>query len=307
MFFYKGMFMLKQTASPTLPARPLRKSAGRWWVAFFMVAPFALVYIVFLIYPSLRVLQLSFTNSDIAGVGQYVGFANYVRMFKDPLFWNALWNTLYFILLTVVPNTALGLALALMVMRLRLARRWVLAMFFLPYILPVSVVTNLWLWLLDQNFGIVNYLTKQMVGWFTDPLWAMPAVAVVTLWWTVGFNLLLFMAALQGVPQDLYEAAALDGASTTQLFRYVTWPLIWPVTSLVLILQLIAQFKIFDQVYLLTGGGPFDKTTVVLLLMYRSAFQQQQGGYSSTLGVILLIIILLASFLQSRYLGRFRS
>lgn len=300
--------MLRETEKP-IPAiaRPGKKPSGRWWVALLMVLPFAFVYLTFLIYPSLKVIQLSFTNSDIAGVGQYVGVANYTRLLKDPLFWNALWNTIYFILLTVVPNTVLGLILAMLVMRLKYARRWVLAMFFLPHILPVSVVTNLWLWILDQNFGIVNYLSGQMVGWFTDPIWAMPAVALVTLWWTVGFNLLLFMAALQGVPAELYEAAALDGASSAQIFRYVTWPLVWPVTSLVLILQLIAQFKIFDQVYLLTGGGPFNKTTVILLMQYRSAFQQQEGGYSATLGVVLLVIILLASFLQSRYLGRFRS
>ncbi|MDX2004766.1 MAG: sugar ABC transporter permease [Meiothermus sp.] len=294
------------TASPIKPrSSPL--SAGRWWVALLMVAPFVVVYLWFLIYPSVQVLLMSFTNSDIAGRGNFVGLENYTRLLKDPLFWNALWNTLYFILLTVVPNTALGLIMAMMVIRLNWARRWVLAAFFLPNILPVSVVTNLWQWLLDQNFGIVNYLSKQSIGWFSDPVWAMPAVAVVTLWWTVGFNVLLFMAALQGVPDELYEAAALDGASSGQMFRYVTWPLVWPVTSLVLILQLIAQFKIFDQVYLLTSGGPFDKTTVILLLMYRSAFQQQEGGYSSTIGVVLLVIILVASFIQSRYLGRFRS
>lgn len=299
--------MLRETPnSVPLKGRSLRV-AGRWWVALLMVIPFALVYFMFLIYPSVRVLQLSFTNSDIGGSGHFVGLANYIRLIKDPLFWNALWNTLYFILLTVVPNTLLGLVMALMVMRLKWARRWILAAFFLPYILPVSVVTNLWLWILDQNFGIVNYLTGQAIGWFQDPIWAMPAVAAVTLWWTVGFNVLLFMAAIQGVPAELYEAAALDGASSNQMFRYVTWPLVWPVTSLVLVLQLIAQFKIFDQVYLLTQGGPFDKTTVVLLLLYRSAFQQQEGGYSSTIGVVLLVIILLASFLQSRYLGRFRS
>lgn len=272
-----------------------------------MVAPFALVYFMFLIYPSVRVLQLSFTNSDIGGNGQWVGLANFSRLLTDPLFWNALWNTLYFIVLTVVPNTALGLMMALMVMRLKWAQRWILAAFFMPYVLPVSVVTNLWLWLLDQNFGIINYLTGQTIGWFQDPVWAMPAVAAVTLWWTVGFNVLLFMAAIQNVPQELYEAAALDGASSNQMFRYITWPLVWPVTTLVLILQLIAQFKIFDQVYLLTNGGPFDKTTVILLLLYRSAFQKQEGGYSATIGVVLLLIILLASFLQSRYLGRFRS
>jgi multiple sugar transport system permease protein len=296
-----------QTSQPASPKTKSGIFAGRWWVAFLMVAPFALVYFVFLIYPSVRVLQLSFTDSDIGGVGKFVGFANFSKLLTDPLFWNALWNTLYFIVLTVVPNTALGLVMALMVMRLKWAQRWVLAAFFMPYVLPVSVVTNLWLWLLDQNFGIINYLTGQTIGWFQDPVWAMPAVAAVTLWWTVGFNVLLFMSAIQGVPQELYEAAALDGASSNQMFRFITWPLVWPVTSLVLILQLIAQFKIFDQVYLLTGGGPFDKTTVILLLLYRSAFQQQQGGYSATIGVVLLVLILLTAFLQSRYLGRFRS
>lgn len=299
--------MLRESKPSLTSTGSSSRLSGRWWVAVLMVLPFAAIYFMFLIYPSVRVLQLSFTNSDIAGNGSFVGITNYTRLLKDPLFWNALWNTLYFILLTVVPNTALGLVMALMVMRLQWARRWVLAAFFLPYILPVSVVTNLWLWLLDQNFGIVNFITKQSIGWFQDPVWAMPAVAAVTLWWTVGFNVLLFMAALQGVPAELYEAASLDGASSGQMFRYVTWPLVWPVTSLVLLLQLIAQFKIFDQVYLLTSGGPFDKTTVVLLLMYRSAFQQQEGGYSSTIGVVLLVIILVASFLQSRYLGRFRS
>ena len=272
-----------------------------------MVAPFALVYFTFLIYPSVRVLQLSFTNSDIGGSGKFTGLENYSRLLTDPLFWNALLNTLYFIALTVVPNTALGLVMALMVIRLKWAQRWILAAFFMPYVLPVSVVTNLWLWLLDQNFGIVNYLTGQTIGWFQDPIWAMPAVAAVTLWWTVGFNMLLFMAAIQSVSQELYEAAALDGASSFQMFRFITWPLVWPITTLVLVLQLIAQFKIFDQVYLLTGGGPFDKTSVVLLLMYRSAFEQQQGGYSSTIGVVLLVFILLASYLQTRFLGRFRS
>jgi multiple sugar transport system permease protein len=295
--------------SKAIPANLHRRALarGHWGVAALMVAPFALVYFAFLIYPSIRVLQLSFTNANIAGSGQFVGLANYARLLLDPGFWNALWNTLYFILLTVVPNTALGLLMALMVVRLYHLRRLVLGMFFLPYVLPVSVVTNLWTWMLDQNFGIVNYLARSSVAWFQDPLFAMPAVALVTLWWTVGFNVLLFMAALQGVPQELYEAASLDGATGFQLFRYVTWPLIWPVTSLVLTLQLIAQFKIFDQVYLLTQGGPFDKTVVVLLQLYRSAFQQQEGGYSSAIGVVLLLIILLASLLQNRYLGRFRA
>ncbi|BDP44166.1 sugar ABC transporter permease (plasmid) [Deinococcus aetherius] len=272
--------------------------------ALLMVAPFVLLYLVFLIYPSLRVLQLSLTNADLTGQGEYVGLSNYARLLREPTFWTALLNTLYFILLTVVPNTLVGLGLALLVTRLNRLKGLVLACFFLPYVLPVSVVTNIWNWVLDSNFGIVNTMTHSTVAWFQDPVWAMPAVAFVTIWWTVGFNILLFIAGLQNIPPEIYEAAALDGASGFRLFRSITWPNLWPVTSLVLLLQLIAQFKIFDQVYLLTAGGPFDKTLVLLLYSYREGFQQQHGGYASTIGVVLMVVILAASLLQSRVLGR---
>ena len=233
-----------------------------------------------------------------------MGLQNYVTLFTEPSFWTALLNTLYFILLSVIPNTALGLILAMLVLRLKRARNLVLACFFLPFVLPVSVVTNIWNWLLDSNFGLINSLTGSTIAWFQDPVWAMPAVALVTVWWTVGFNILLFIAGLQGVSPEIYEAAALDGANGRQIFWRITWPSLWPITSLVLLLQLIAQFKIFDQVYLLTNGGPFDKTLVMLLYNYREAFQQQHGGYASAIGVVLLIIILIVSGLQVRFLNR---
>ena len=176
----------------------------------------------------------------------------------------------------------------------------ILAAFFLPYVLPVSVVTTGALWLLDTNFGIINYLTGSMISWFQDPNWAMPAVAVVTIWWTVGFNMLLFISGLHNISPDVYEAAAIDGANRWQQFLYITCPLIWPVASLVLLLQLIAQFKIFDQVYLLTQGGPYNSTVVVLLYMYRQAFQQNRGGYAAAVAVALLIIMLIGSAIAFR-------
>ena len=137
---------------------------------------------------------LSFTNSDITGAGSFVGIQNYVELIRDADFWASLWHTLYFILLTVVPNTAVGFLLALLVIRLKRLRLPILSAFFLPFVLPVSVVTTGALWLLDTNFGIINYLVGSSVSWFQDPNWAMPAVAVVTIWWTVGFNMLLFIA-----------------------------------------------------------------------------------------------------------------
>jgi multiple sugar transport system permease protein len=276
-----------------------RKGLPIGWV---FVAPFLLFYGVFLIYPAIQVCYLSLTNSDIAGRGGFVGLQNYVELMRDQDFWASVWHTLYFIVLTVVPNTAVGFFLALLVVRLKRLRLPILSAFFLPFVLPVSVVTTASLWILDTNFGIINYLFGTSIAWFQDPIWAMPAVAAVTIWWTVGFNMLLFIAGLQNISPDLYEAAALDGANALQQFISITCPLIWPVTSLVLVLQLIAQFKIFDQVYLLTQGGPYNSTVVVLLYMYRQAFQLNRGGYASAVAIVLVVIMLLISALQFRLL-----
>lgn len=298
--------MLNTAPSKTGVLSPEKRTQlrRRWLTALLMVAPFVFFYLLFLIYPSVQVIVLSFTNADLTGAGKWTGLSNYIKLFQEPTFWTALVNTFYFILLTAVPNTLVGLGLALLVMRLKRLRNLVMAAFFLPYVLPVSVVTSIWNWVLDSNFGIVNTLTHSTITWFQDPIWAMPAVALVTIWWTVGFNVLLFIAGLQNIPPELYEAAALDGASGFRLFRSITWPSLWPVTSLILLLQLIAQFKIFDQVYLLTGGGPFNKTLVLLLYSYQEGFQQQHGGYASTIGVVLMVVILVVSALQTRLLNR---
>src|SRR5580692_4155634 len=273
-----------------------------WRIAWFFVTPFLLFYGLFLIYPAIQVAYLSLTNADIAGQGKFIGPANYIELIHDQDFWASIWHTLYFIVLTVVPNTAVGFFLALLVVRLKRLRLPILSAFFLPFVLPVSVVTTASLWILDTNFGIFNYLVGSSIAWFQDPLWAMPGVALVTIWWTVGFNMLLFIAGLQNISPDVYEAASIDGANAFQQFTSITCPLIWPVTSLVLVLQLIAQFKIFDQVYLLTQGGPYNSTMVVLLYMYRQAFQLNRGGYASAVAIVLVVIMLLISALQFRLL-----
>jgi len=274
-----------------------------WRTAWFFVIPFLCFYGLFLIYPAIQVAYLSLTNADIAGQGKFIGLANYIELVHDQDFWASIWHTLYFIVLTVVPNTAVGFFFALLVVRLKRLRLPVLSAFFLPYVLPVSVVTTTALWLLDANFGVINDLTGSTVAWFADPAWAMPGVAVVTIWWTVGFNMLLFIAGLQNISNELYEAAALDGASALQRFLFITCPLIWPVTSLVLLLQLILQFKIFDQVYLLTLGGPYNSTSVVLFYMYRLAFQLNRGGYAATVAIVLVAVIIVGSALQFRLLN----
>ena len=278
-----------------------------WRDAFLLVAPFTILYAIFFLWPTVRVFQLSVTNAPLIGDGSFVGLANYERILNDPLFMRSVRNTLYFVLLTVVPNTAVGLILALMVVRLKRLRPPILAAFFLPFMLPVSVVTLIWLWMVDSNFGILQYILTYFnngrpLAPFRNPDWAMPMVALVTVWWTVGFNMLLFIAGLQGISKEYYEAAALDGATGLQRFRHITWPLLWPITALVLTLQLIAQLKIFDQVYLLTGGGPFNSTIVMLQYVYREAFQQFRGGYASAISVALFIMIFVLSILQFTFL-----
>ena len=276
-------------------------------IALLFVLPFLIFYVLFLIYPGIQACYLSLTNSEITGQGRFIGLGNFAELMHDADFWGSVLHTGYFVLLTVVPNTLIGFFLALLVVRLKRLRLVVLAAFFLPYVLPVSVVTTAAIWILDANFGILNFLTGTNISWFQDPLWAMPSVAAVTIWWTVGFNVLLFIAGLQGIPQEYYEAAALDGASGFRRFAHITCPLIWPVTTLVLVLQLILQFKIFDQVYLLTLGGPYNSTLVVLLYMYRQAFQQNRGGYGAAIALVLVVIITVAAVVQFRVLRASRA
>jgi multiple sugar transport system permease protein len=283
---------------------PKRRQA---MAAMVFVAPFVIAYLVLFVYPTVKLIILSFTDGPLIGSGKWVGLANYIRLAGDSLFVQSVSHTIYFVVLTVIPTTLLALGIALMVVRLNgWLQSAVLACFFLPYILPVTVVTLTWTWVLDKEFGIAQYIFEAVVGRrvpvFHEPDWAMPMVAFITIWWTNGFNVLLFIAGLRNIPQDYYDSAALDGASRWNQFRFITWPLIWPVTALVLTIQLILQLKIFDQVYLLTGGGPFNKTYVVLLNVYRQSFQLNHGGYGASMAMFLFVTIVVLSVLQFQVL-----
>ena len=282
-----------------------KRSQG--WTALAFVGPFVIAYLVLFIYPTYRMVALSFTNAPLIGEGKWVGWANYLRLMGDNLFRQSVLHTGYFVLLTVVPTTLLGLGIAMMVTRLNgWLQSLVLAAFFLPYILPVTVVFLIWQWVLDPQFGIAQYPIRLLLGhpvaMWSDPLWAMPSVAFITIWWTNGFNVLLFIAGLKSISQDVYDASALDGAHRFTRFRYITWPLIWPVTALVLTIQLILQLKIFDQIYLMTQGGPFNSTYVVVQYIYKQAFQGNHGGYGATVAVVLFLAIAVLSVLQFQVL-----
>jgi len=285
----------------------LRNRRSEYLVAAVLVLPFVLIFGWMFIYPTIQMIQISFTKSPLIGAGVWVGFDNYTRMFGDRVFWTAVWNTGYFVLLTVIPGTAVALAIALMVGRLKgWVQSIVLAAFFLPFILPVTVVYLIWDWMLNLQFGIAQYLIEPIVGkrvnvWRTTP-WFMPMAALLTIWWTNGFSILLFLAGLRNIPRELYEAAALDGGSRWQVFRSITWPLIWPITVLCLTIQLILQLKIFDQVYLFAMGGRTQATMVLVQYIYEQAFQKNSSGYAATIAVALFVIVVVFSVLQFQVL-----
>lgn len=281
----------------------IRSRRSELLTAAALLLPFLVVYGLLFVWPTIRMVTLTFTKAPLIGDGPWVGLLNYERLWNDRLFWSATWNTLYFVLLTVIPSTLLGLAIALGVNRLRgWAQSLVLAAFFIPYILPVSVVFRIWQWMLDGEFGIVQIPIAAVWGENVPvtrvvPLF-MPTVALVTVWWLVGFNVLLYIAGLRNISSEVYEAASLDGATRGQLFRRITWPLIWPITVLVATIQLILQLKIFDQVYLFAQGGRTDATLSLVGLIYRSAFQKNQGGYGATVALVLFLLIVAISVLQ---------
>ena len=277
-------------------------------VAYILMAPFIVVYGVLFVYPTIRMFQLSVTNAPLIGEGAWVGFDNFRRLASERLFSVAVWNTIYFVLLSVIPSTLLGLVVALAVNRLKgWVQSVVLAAFFLPYILPVSVVFRIWSWMFDKDFGVAQYAITPFTGgqhvsvFRTLPLF-MPAVAFVTIWWLLGFNVLLFIAGLRNISSEIYEAADLDGAGRWTQFRRITWPLIWPVTALVLTIQLILQLKIFDQVYLFAANVRTDATMVMVQYILKQGFQMNKGGLAAAASLVLFLVIVVLSVLQFQLL-----
>lgn len=285
----------------------LKSKRSEILAAAVLVAPFVAIYGWLFIYPTVQMVVLSFTNAPLIGDGDWIGLKNFQKLFADRVFKTAVWNTFYFVLLTVVPGTLIGLVIAMMVSRLKgWMQSLILAAFFLPFILPVSVVYLIWNWIFDLQFGLAEYFIEpiwgERVAVFRQADWFLPAAALVTIWWTNGFNILLFLAGLKNIPAELYEAAELDGAGRWAKFIKITWPLIWPVTALVLTIQLILQLKIFDQVYLFSLGGRTNTTMVLVQYVYTQAFVNNKGGYAATVALALFLIIIVVSILQYQLL-----
>ncbi|MFJ8857893.1 carbohydrate ABC transporter permease [Streptomyces sp. NPDC102451] len=301
-------------AAPTPVTRPAEGKAGRparavhrKWTehGLVFIAPFLLVYAGFLIWPLISGLGMSLTSENITGSGgEFVGLDNYAEAVRDPDVWSSLWNTVWFTVLSTVPLVVVGLVLALLAHQLRVVQwLWRLS-WFAPFLLPSGVVCLLFLnMILPSGFGLADQLLATVgltpeIGWLTDERYAMLSIVATTVWWTVGFNFLLYLAALQAIPAHLYEAAELDGAGAGKRLLHITLPMLRRTTGLVVVLQVLASLKIFDQVYIMTGGGPDGSTRPILQYVYQQGFTGYRIGYASAVSYIFFALILTVSLVQ---------
>lgn len=269
--------------------------------------PFLIVYGWFLVFPIVYGFIISFHEWDILSRRVFVGFRNYLDLFQDEKFYSSLWHTTEFVLLTTPTIIVAGFLMALIVTSRFPLRKTAENVFFIPYIFSITVVASLWAWLFQKNYGLFNQvwsvLGGQPIGWLTDERFAMKSIALTTLWWTAGFNMVLFTAGIKQIPDALHESAYIDGANKVQVLFRITIPLLRPTIILVFILQVIASFKVFGQVYVMTGGGPYGSTRVLIQYIYEAGFSYYTMGYASAMAYILFFVILLISLLQFRLLS----
>ncbi|MBL1065553.1 carbohydrate ABC transporter permease [Streptomyces sp. 7-21] len=300
----------KETRAATAPARAARRAGGapggRRGGGLLFVLPFLLVFGLFMVWPILHGIWMSFTDESLTARGtSFVGFGNYAEAFGDPEVWSSLGNTVVFTLITSVPLVVVALGMALLV-HTGLAGQWVWRLaFFAPYLLPVTVVTLIWSWLYQPEVGLatelVTALGMEPVGWLSDEDVAMWSIAALTVWWTVGFNFLLFLAALQSLPETLQEAAALDGAGAWRRLWSITLPQLRRTLALVTMLQVLASLKVFDQIYILTRGGPNGSTRPILEYIYDVGFTGYRLGYASAISYLFFAIVIIISIAQLRF------
>jgi multiple sugar transport system permease protein len=295
--------------APAAEVRPYRRRRSDGRPALGFLAPFLILYVLFVIGPALYGVVMSFFDTSLvkSGLGHFAGFQNYVEAFKSADFWKAMWHTVLFTLLTTPPLVILSFVFALLAERATRGRWFFRLAFFAPYILPSATMALIWIWLYTPGLGFASATVDKFgataPGWLGDPNWAMVSIAIATVWWTLGFNFVLYLAGLQEVPRELYESSALDGATPWQQIRRITIPLLTRTTTLVIVLQVIASLKVFDQMYIMTAGGPNFSTRPALEYIYDIGFTDYRVGYSaaaSTLYFILLLIVSAVWFAQTR-------
>ncbi|GHT65475.1 sugar ABC transporter permease [Spirochaetia bacterium] len=280
--------------------------------AFAFMLPFLLLYSMFIIWPVIQGIYVSLHKWGLMGKVRFVGLSNYTRFFEDKYFWAALQNTAFFVIITVPLLILAAMSLALLANRKTRMQKLFRVCYYIPNVLSVSVVSYISKFMVSPYEGFYSTLLHSMgilspgreIMWLTEPnlIWAV--VTSTTVWWTTGFSMMLFISALQDIPEQIYEAAEIDGAAKShQLFR-ITLPLLKPTIYLVLLLQIIASFKVFGQIYMISAGGPGNMTRPLIQYIYESAFLKNDMGYAAAMSYALFVILVVLSFIQIKFQNR---
>ncbi len=307
--------------SASAPARP-RSRGGRYrrsQLAFVytILIPLLAIFLIFQIWPIVKLLDLSLRNwgQVIAGQPSFAGLANFARMVADPIFWRVLGNTFEFTALRVPAGMVLGLVLALAIQRTLRLRGFYLAAFFSPYTTSIAAMALVFTYFYHPVYGLFNSILQQLglptMRFLSSTTEALPSIVLVDLWKTIGFTVVIFVAGLEGIPREFDDAAAVDGASAWQRFRYITFPMLLPTTYLLLLTNVISAMRVFVPVFMMTSitgntrgtlGGPLNSTNVLTVYMYQSAFHYNDFGYASAIAMVLFFIVLGFTALQLRTL-----
>ncbi len=266
--------------------------------AWVFILPALIGTLIFIIIPVICSFGLSFAEWDLLGPIEFVGFKNYSTLFKEPLFYKILLNTVIFALSTSFLGVVIPLILAAILNSKIRGSEFYKTAYFLPFITPMIVIGVIWEWIFDPNIGLLNQFLHVHINWLYDTHFAMPALIIVSVWKLIGYNMVIFLSALSGISQSMFEAAKIDGANAFQTFKNVTIPLLSPTIFFVVIITAISSFQVFDLIYLMTQGGPLDSTNVLVYAIYKNAFEFFNIGKASAIAYVLFVIILVLTLIQ---------
>ena len=266
--------------------------------ALLFILPALLGTIIFIIIPIFCSFGLSFANWDLLNPMSYVGLQNYRELFADSLFYKILTNTLVFAVATSVFGVLIPLILAYILNNKIRGSEFYKTAYFLPFITPMVVIGIIWAWIFDPNIGFLSQVLNLHINWLYDSNFAMPALIIVSVWKLIGYNMIIFLSSLSSVSQNLFEAAKIDGANHLQIFKNVTMPLLSPTIFFVVVITAISSFQVFDLIYLMTQGGPFDSTNVLVYDIYKNAFEYFNIGRASAIAYVLFAIVLVLTLTQ---------
>ena len=268
------------------------------FAAWIFILPAILGTFIFIIIPVICSFGLSFTDWDLLNPIKFVGLENYRLLFRDNLFYKILSNTVVFALSTSILGVIIPLILASILNSKIRGSEFFKTAYFLPFITPMVVIGIIWAWIFDPNIGLLNQVLHININWLYDSKFALPALIIVSVWKLIGYNMIIFLSSLSSISNSMFEAAKIDGANAFQTFKNVTIPLLSPTIFFVIIITAISPFQVFDLIYLMTQGGPFDSTNVLVYAIYKNAFEYFNVGKASAIAYILFAIILVLTLIQ---------